>query len=566
MRRLLAMFAVAALLAGPAVVPAVGQEATPIADATPAAATPVAEDLSGRAPTLDEETLAAFDAYAAERLAAMGVPGAAVAVVHGGEVVFARGYGVRALGSDQPVTPDTLMLIGSATKSMTATMAATLVDDGFATWDESVARLLPGFRLSDPALTDRITLADSFCACTGIPRHDAELIMNFNELSTDALIASMETFPVTAPFGAEFQYSNQMFAVGGYAAARAAGAPLDDLQEGYELAMEQRLLGPLGMERSGFDLGDVLATGDYALPHAGAIDGSAAPIRLLMDQAFVESVAPAGGLWSTASEMASYVAMQLADGVGPDGGVVVSPENLARTREAGIEVPNVLAVPSAVGAPFEAYGLGWGIGSWHGLQLINHSGATLGFAAEVGFLPEADLGVVVLSNGGPLAGIYVYDVQYRLFELAYGLEAENGAFLDTLLEGRPAALAAGRAALSRVDPAVVAPFAGAYANPALGEVLLRLDRGRLTLDAGELSTELLALNRGRAYAFADPPLAGGPGSITFQFAADGAPELVLDFPADDGSFLTYVFARDAGAADATNPADGAATPAATPAP
>ena len=76
MRRLLAVVAAALLLAGPAIAPAIAQEATPIA-----AATPVAEDLCGRAAMLDEARLAAFDAYAAERLAAMGVPGAAVAVL-----------------------------------------------------------------------------------------------------------------------------------------------------------------------------------------------------------------------------------------------------------------------------------------------------------------------------------------------------------------------------------------------------------------------------------------------------------------------------------------------------
>ena len=529
------------LLASGIATPALARQATPAAGIDRADATPA---------HLDAAALAEFDAYVAGLLAELGVPGASVAVVQGGETVFARGYGVREAGGTSPVTADTLMMVGSNTKSMTAVMAATLVDGGFVTWDTPVAALLPGFRLSDPVLAERITLADAFCACTGLPRRDVELIANFNDLDPESLVASLERIPITAPFGERFQYSNQLFAVGGYAAARAAGAPPDDLLAGYRLAMRQRLLDPLGMARSTFAVDEVLSTGDYALPHAATLDGETAPVRLLADEAFVTAVAPAGALWSTAREMADYVRMQLADGVAPSGQWVVSEDNLARTRQPRVEVePGEGETPPLLASATTGYAMGWATGTWHGQPLLSHSGGTLGFVSEVAFLPEADLGVVILTNGGALAGPFAYAVQFRLFELAFGLEPEFGPLLTELIEQGAAQLAAALADIGPVDPAAVAPFVGRYANPDLGEVELRLEEGRFVLDVGELASELLVLGDGDVYLFADPPLAGAPITIALSEREAGERELVLT-SFEDEEPVTSVLA----------PVDAAATP------
>src|SRR3954469_21774487 len=201
----------ALVVASPA---AMAQVETPVATlpATPLPAsttTPIA-DLAGVTPLpLTGERRTTFEAYVADALNRLGVPGASVAVVQNGEVVYAQGFGVRELGGTDPVTPDTLMMIGSVTKSMTSTMAATLVDDGWLSWDTPLVDLLPGFAVADPQLTPRLTVADAFCACTGLPRRDLELLFNFNDLPPDRLIAQVAELPLTAPFGERFQYSNQ---------------------------------------------------------------------------------------------------------------------------------------------------------------------------------------------------------------------------------------------------------------------------------------------------------------------------------------------------------------------
>jgi CubicO group peptidase (beta-lactamase class C family) len=539
MRRLLIILAMLLALAG---VPAsLAQEATP--PATPAA------DLTGVTPLpLTGERRAAFEAYVADAMTRLGVLGASVAVIQGGEVVYLQGFGVRDVVGGAPVTPDTLMMIGSVTKSMTSTMAATLVDAGWLTWDTPLVKLLPTFAVDDPELTSRLTVADAFCACTGLPRHDAELIFNMDELAPEQLITSVADFPLTAPLGETFQYSNQMFGIGGYAAAVAAGAASDNLLEGYRLAMRDRILIPIGMERSTFDLADVLSSGNYALPYAADLTGQTLPVPLLLDDRFVNTVAPAGALWSNAREMARYIQTELADGVAPNGARVVSAENLERTRAPRVTMAMDPNQPPMASESSQAYGMGWVVGAYKGQPLISHDGGTFGFGSQVAFMPEADLGIVLLTNDVASGGVFNLAVQYRLFEMLFDQPSEIDPLLTQLLAG-----GSEPPPLGQVDPAAVAPFLGRYANPALGEIVLELEDGRLILDGGEVRSELKPVldeaGNVAAYIFADAPLAGAPAPVMLQQGADGRPEIVVSVEGDGAE--TYVFTLLEASASAT---------------
>jgi CubicO group peptidase (beta-lactamase class C family) len=521
---------------------------------TPMAGSPVAgfatpqvtreSDLAGVSSLpLTGERRAEFEAYIADAMTRLGVPGASVAVVQGGEVVYLQGFGVREVGGAKAITPDTLMMIGSVTKSMTSTMAATVVDDGWLSWDTPLVDLLPGFAVGDPQLTPRLTIADAFCACTGLPRRDPEIIFNFDTLTPERLIAQLAELPLTAPLGEQFQYNNQLYAVGGYAAAAAAGAAPDDLYDGYRLSMRERLLDPIEMPRSTFSLESVLTSGDYALPHSNDLEGQTRPIPLLSDEGFVTSVAPAGALWSTAREMARYIQTELADGVAPDGTRVVSAANLERTRAPRASIPAEPELPPLFTEVGQHYGMGWVIGTYKGQQIISHSGGTFGFGSEVAFLPEADLGVVILTNNVQAGGPFALAVQFRLLELLFDQPAEFDAMLGPFLDARAGQIAELSAQLQPVAPDTIAPYLGRYANPALGEVELELRDGRLILDAGEVRSELRPqvddAGQVAGYMLVDPPLAGAPVLVTLRQGADGRPELMAAVEGDGAE--TYVF-------------------------
>nr|MBA2596953.1 beta-lactamase family protein [Chloroflexia bacterium] len=349
--------------------------------------------------TLTAEHLAELDAYIATMLEKTQIPGAAVAIVQNGQVIYENGFGVREVDQPEPVTPETLMMIGSVTKSMTATMAATLVDAGRLRWDTPVVDLLPGFAVADPDLTQAMIVRNAFCACTGLPQRDADFILNSDDYTPESLIASVAAFPLAAPLGKLFQYSNQMFAIGGYAATAAASGETDDLYDAYVRVMGEQLLAPLGMTRSTFSLEEVEASGDYAGSHGRELSGAYVPVALDDEDSFVRAVAPAGALWSSAAEMAHYVQMELGRGVGPDGTRVVSAENLDATWQSQVAIPAPPAtgggedLPPELVAMGQGYALGWLIGDYGGERLLTHSGETFGFGAQVALLPDADFGI-----------------------------------------------------------------------------------------------------------------------------------------------------------------------------
>jgi CubicO group peptidase (beta-lactamase class C family) len=301
------------------------------------------------------------------------------------------------------------------------------------------------------------------------------------------------------------------------------------------------------MPRTTLVLTDVLAEENYAIPHAADVTGTLQPLSLLDDDVWLVPVAPSGSLWSSASEMARYVQTELRKGVNPDGQRVVSAANLERTWQPSVALQAGPGTPPDMAAVAGHYALGWVLGAYGGQRLVWHSGGTLGFTALVGFMPEADLGFVILTNRSGTAGPFTYAVQFRLLELLF----DQPAAFDTLLTASLTSAAEGRADLldhlGEIDQAAVTPYLGRYANPGLGEVALSLQEGVLTLDAGAVRSQLLPRidddGAVTGYLPVTPPWASNPPDAIFTFEDAGdQPELVLSVRSDPGEEdVVYVF-------------------------
>jgi CubicO group peptidase (beta-lactamase class C family) len=382
----------------------------------------------------------AFEGYLSKAITRFGVPGAAVAVIQGGEVTYLRGFGIKELGGTEPVTPDTLLMIGSITKPMTTMLAAALVDDGHLSWNTRLVDVLPRFAAGDRTMTERLTVRDAFCHCSGLPGRDLERYFKTGKLTPEETLTALAGVAPVASFGEKFIYNNLLVAAGGYMAGVAMGGGVDDLGLAYDAAMQQRVLTPIGMKRSTFDPVAVRADGDYALPHAADLSGHLRPMPLEAECDVLLPVRPAGGLWSTTREMARFVQTELTGGIAPNGRRVVSTENLAVTWAPGVAVPNLYGGPPEMAASMSHYGLGWLSGDYRGLRVISHAGGTAGFTAQVAFLPDADLGIAVLSNASALPGALAFTsgVHFRLLELLFDQSAEMDTQLSTLVEARAA--------------------------------------------------------------------------------------------------------------------------------
>lgn len=485
-------------------------------------------DLSGVLPRDVPEVLPEFERFIEQAMETFGIPGAAVAVVQGGEVVYLKGFGVKVKGGSEPVTPETQMMIGSTGKTMTTMLMAALVDEGGLRWDTPVVSLLPGFAVADPELTEKLTVRDLVCACSGVPRRDLELMFNADHLTAEEVIRSLATFDFFTSFGEAFQYSNQLVAAGGYAAAAADGAPFGGLYDGYASSLKKRILDPIGMSATTLSFEEVLARGDYALPHEiSLISGAYEPLDLDAER-ILTPVAPAGAHWSTAADMAKYLITQLNAGVAPSGIRVVSEDNLRRTWEPQVPI-----------SATDSYGLGWMVGEYKGLPVLYHGGNTLGFTSDFAFLPSAGIGVVVLANA-QLASEFAVGVRVRLLELVYGLESEIEPVLAFAREQIDRAVAEiQRRLLPAVEPEQVEPYLGRYRNEALGEIALHLEGDRLYLDAGAFRTEVRAMDGDEetgGYIVLGAPVSALP--LSLEEDEEGRPVVKVG----EGA-LSYVFTR-----------------------
>lgn len=480
-------------------------------------------NLTGVAPRpLDQTMIAEWETYIEELLSSHNIPGAAVAVVQDGEVVYTAGFGMREQGGNIPVTPDTHMMVGSTGKSLTTTTMATMVDNGLFDWDTPVVELLPQFAVADPELSQTITMRNLVCACTGVPRRDLEIVFNASGMTTEDVVESLQTFEFFTDFGEAFQYSNQMVATSGFAAAAAGDSEYGELLEGYSNILTERVLNPLQMNNTTISFDRVLERNEYATPHGLALGGTyqAIPVDY---EAILQPFAPAGGHWSTAEDMARYLVMQLRNGVGPDGNRIVSEENLLVTREPQIPVTADVS-----------YGLGWFVGEYKGLPLVEHSGNTLGFTSDFAFLPETGIGVVILTNAQGTNAVSG-SIRNRLFDLLLGdvNEERDAQELAYVIQGIQEVLQRPENLQDTIDVEMVQPYIQTYTNDALGAVIVELVDDRLYLDTGEFRTELLPLvtedndnpQTVDAYILLDPPFLGYV--IRFVTSEDGSINLIL---------------------------------------
>jgi CubicO group peptidase (beta-lactamase class C family) len=307
------------------------------------------------------------------------VPGVAVAVVRGDEVIFSKGFGLADVSKKAPVTPDTRFFIGSTTKAFTATLVGMLVDEGRMQWDDPVEKYVPAFKLAVQSKNpgDRATLRDVLSHRTGFTR--MSLLDTNTGMSSEEILRQASSAEALAPFRQRFLYNNQHYVAAGLAAGAAAGSSWSAL-------VKARILTPLGMTST--------RTTEDAWNEPGTARGYSwdevrkklEPLALETQGINIDGLAPAGAISSTVIDMASWIRFLLRQGV-HDGKALISPASLAATLTPQVQVGGG-----------GAYGMGWMVRPWRGQRLIVHDGALMGFSAVVGMLPESDLGFVVLAN------------------------------------------------------------------------------------------------------------------------------------------------------------------------
>jgi len=423
-----------------------------------------------------------------EVMAAHGVPGMAVAIVEDGRVVHARGYGVRRLGSPEPVGADTIFPTGSTGKAVTATALAILVDEGRIGWDDRVIDHMPDFRMYDPWVTREMTIRDLLVHRSGLGLGAGDLLFvpRTSRSRADIVRALRHIRPATS-FRSGYAYDNILYVVAGQLIEEVTG-------DTWEVFVRDRVLMPAGMARSTTQESARFSTEDRVQPHA-RVDGpfrGLGPLSVLDERKGLgEVAAPAGGVSSSANDFGRWLQIQLAHGALPDDAGRLYSERVAREMFTPQQLMPIRGLPGELAAAtptFSAYALGWQVQDYRGVQTIQHGGAVFGVQTMVVLVPERNLGFSLQINSED--GLVLRGMMLELLD--HYLETPDrkdwvAAFADFVRqrgEAATATLAAGAGTPRAVGrPSLpLASYAGDFADLWYGPITVRLDGRRLRMD------------------------------------------------------------------------------------
>lgn len=422
-----------------------------------------------------DNAVAKLDGIAADLLKSSGIPGMAVAVVHGGKAVYAKGFGVKDVTkpADDPankVDADTVFQLASVSKSIGSTVVAHQVGAKAITWDTPVVNELPWFALSDPAVTKMVAISDLYSHRSGLPDHAGDKL---EDLGYDrrAVLERLRQYPLD-PFRISYAYTNFGLTAAAEAVAVAAGKSWEDLSD-------EVLYRPLGMTSTSSRFADFEARADKALGHI-RIDDRYEP-RYKRDP---DPESPAGGVSSSVNDMTHWLAMVLANG-SYNGKQIVESEALLPAL-----TPQIVSSPPSEPAMRSGfYGYGFNVGTTSAARTqISHSGAfELGTGTNFLIIPSADVAIVALTNATPRGVPETLTAEFAdLVQFGEVREDWRKLYGDAFAQmDQPVGSLSGKQPPANPAPAKpLASYVGTYANGFWGPTTVAEKDGKLTVALG----------------------------------------------------------------------------------
>jgi CubicO group peptidase (beta-lactamase class C family) len=331
--------------------------------------------------------------YIFQRMSESRIVGLSIGIVKDNDIIYSRGFGFRDFERGTSPTPSTIYCIGSVTKPFTALAVMQLQERGLLSLDDPVSEYIP---FDVKPMGEEVLIKHLLSHTSGLSS------LGYAEATLGAVTSTYDNwFPICSPKdllvfmngsedwvisrpGEKYGYLNEGYILLGAIIEKATG------QE-YMYFVKENILEPLGMNRSTFLEDEVLNLGDIAIPYVSSDDGTKIPTRYPYGQMIAD-----GGLMSTANDMAKFVRMIMSGGKS-EGKMVISDQSIKEMRSPKIQTDDI---PFASGENVH-YGYGFRIRSgFLGHQLVYHSGSVFGSSAHIGLIPEEQLGLVILCNGG----------------------------------------------------------------------------------------------------------------------------------------------------------------------
>jgi CubicO group peptidase (beta-lactamase class C family) len=331
------------------------------------------------------------------------VPGAAIAVCAGTEVIdLAAGVLSKATGVE--ATADSVFQVGSITKLWTSTLVMQLADEGKLDIDAPVRRYLPDFRLADESAAASITVRQLLCHTAGF-EGDIFTDTGTGDDCVERYVATLDTVPQLFAPGEMFSYNNAGFCVLGRVVEVLRGKPFDQ-------CLREQIVNPLGLTHTASGAQEAILFRAAVGHIRDDIDAEPEPAPVW---SLARSNAPAGSMLTMRPrDLLAFARMHASGGVTADGTSVLTATSVKAMQEEQVKLPNLGMLGSS-------WGLGWEIFDWPGGTVIGHDGGTIGQAAFLRMVPDREVAIALLTNGGDAIGVYYEIYSHLLRELA-GIE------------------------------------------------------------------------------------------------------------------------------------------------
>jgi len=342
-------------------------------------------------PTWGQLSITEIDKLVEDAMQKFTVAGVAVGVVKDGEIIHAKGYGLKSVETGEKVNEHTSFAIASNTKAFTSAALAILVEEGHLSWQDRVIDHIPEFKMYNDYVTQNFNIQDLLThrSGLGLGAGDLQFWPSGSDFTMADLLTNFQYFEPTSAFRTKYDYDNVLYVVAGELIKRVSG-------QSWESFVKQRILAPLGMENSCTLPVSMTKLANLATPHL-AVDGKLKTIAWHEHDPDKMNGA-LGAVLSNADDLCSWMLVHLNGGKYGE-----KLENQlfseASQREMWTIHTTIPVRPSSRYNPhFSGYGLGWRLSDMNGKMSVSHTGDLSGMLSKTIMIPDLELGVVVLTN------------------------------------------------------------------------------------------------------------------------------------------------------------------------
>jgi beta-lactamase class C len=311
------------------------------------------------------------------------VVGLAVAVVRDGDVSLLETYGVRQVGGAEKITPQTTFRIASLSKAFAATVAVQLDLEDKISLSDSITAFNQNFQLKNQAQADFASLNHVLSHRLSLPPYAYDNLLE-SGVKPPKILRQMKQVEPICEVGSCYAYQNV-----GFNMIASVVEAVDKMA--YSRSVKSRVFEPIEMVGASFGKESLVLSDNWAQSHKRNRGGPWEPE--MVKQAYYD-VPAAGGVNANITDMAKWLAAQM--GHYPQSMPEAVLRRLhtpqTRTRSELRRMRHLSRVTDAY------YGLGWRVYEYAGATVVNHSGSVEGYAAQIAFLPDQNVGIVLLSN------------------------------------------------------------------------------------------------------------------------------------------------------------------------